>query len=139
MKTVSFEAIIMSVVLLIIVLAVVTIAFSLFRKRVKAVNQKLPDLNKLEEKEKVKKVHDTPNFDNRDQLKEAMSVTPKTKINREDYIKGDKKTTLEQDFGDIFEDPSKKLEKEIEKNTKPVVLPKLNHADDKSDTKEESK
>lgn len=103
------------------------------RSRIKRVNKKLPDLDSLSDKKEV--TISTKKVDNTEQMKEAMTVSSKTKINRKDYISGDKTTTLTQDFGDLLDTPEERTAKKIKESTNSVALPKLDesNSDNKKD------
>lgn len=119
---------------------VIIVIGKMSRERAKAMNANLPDLNDLnknKDEDKKEVVEHVDGFENSD----ALSVSSKTKVNREDYIKGDKKTSFEDDFGHVFDaeeklhqkrEPKPKEEVKIEVNQ--VNLPKL---DDNKDNKKD--
>lgn len=120
------------VLMLIIIVAIVVI--KQLNNRVKQAHQTLPDLSEIDSLNKVDRSSERVTLgDNSSQLNEAMSVSADDEFDRKDYIKENKSTTLEDDFGDALYSPRERIAKEIAKNTKAVKLPTL--ADNASDDK----
>ena len=125
MKNLSFIALIVAIFLIVVIIVVSIIIFSVFKKRVETTKKKLPDLNTLGHKKDLTNMKETNKFDNSKQLSQAMSVTSDQKFNRADYITKDKKTTLEEDFGDTLDPAPKRTANKILAETKAVNLPTL--------------
>lgn len=99
----------------------------MFRERTKTMNADLPDLNELNKdttEEKHEQVEHVDGLEN----SAALSVSSKTKVNREDYIKGEKKTSFDDDFGHVF-DAEKKLHQRKEPTPKKEVKIEMNKID----------
>jgi uncharacterized membrane protein YhiD involved in acid resistance len=125
-------------VVLILIIIVAIVVIKQLNNRVKQVHQTLPDLSEIDSLNKVDRSSERVILgDNSSQLNEAMSVSADDEFDRKDYIKENKSTTLEDDFGDALYSPreriAKEIAKEIAKNTKAVKLPTL--ADNASDDK----
>lgn len=121
-------------VVLILIIIVAIVVIKQLNNRVKQVHQTLPDLSEIDSLNKVDRSSERVILgDNSSQLNEAMSVSADDEFDRKDYIKENKSTTLEDDFGDALYSPRERIAKEIAKNTKAVKLPTL--ADNASDDK----
>ena len=121
-------------VVLILIIIIASVFITQLKNRIKHVHQTLPDLSEIDSLNKIDRSSEHVTLgDNSSQLNEAMSVSADDEFDRKDYIKDNKSTTLEDDFGDALYSPRERIAKEIAKNTNAVKLPTLanNTSDDK--------
>lgn len=128
MHTITIASILMIVFLILIISFVIIISIILIKRRYEKMKTTLPSLDELNKNSRDKNNVDQVKMpDNSNQLNEAMSVSSKDEFNRKDYIKTDKHTSLQSDFGGLFGSTktASDVAHDITSTTKPVKLPEL--------------